>query len=494
MTISSVLNVAQAYSVIPHQTSASAESKSNDGIQLNELGGSEHDVESLAPRSSLLSVANTSSLSLDAHLLFEAEEQELQSCLQLLEFASPSPAQKTLEQEYVFVTAHALAVRKAELGGGYMLASEMQTSMNVGVWAACYEASSGAVSSAARSPVRNAVGVGLNGTAELNLPLSQASLSGAIGGVTAYMAAEWVLKAADRKAKKYNFTEIVKINLEKALPYPCAIELTVSGATKTYQRRNARQLASAMAVIDTERAALTAAQTRLSGNGELSPYAQGLITGALNVLRRLGPATALLDPGTVFGTSLAASAAGGFLTRGAFGLLKLSYLAQTEVDDLVGGQQKINLFRVKKRNSDVDESASWTDVRRFAGETLYEAGALGLHRLNCADTPWCGQAKDIVSHALINAIASVGSTAIGGLIATGIRGPLQIGPAAGEAHNSPGYLMQQFFQSAVNDYMWNAGKKLTGSPVSNLSESLDLQRANAPQAVLTQEPGSDELI
>ena len=494
MTISSVSNADQAYRAIPDQTTASVASAFSDGIQLEESGSNEHDDESLAPRTNLSSVANSSLLSLDAHLRFETERQALQSCFQTLEFASPSPEQELLEYEYVFATAHALVDRKAELGGGFMLATGMQTSMNTGAWAAGYEACSGAVSSAARSPVRNAVGVGLNGTAELNLPLNQASLSGAIGGVTAYIASEWVLKAADRKATKYNFTEIVKINLEKALPYPCAIELTVNRATKTFKRRSERELASAKVAIDTQRASLAAAQARLSGNGEFSPYAQGLITGALNVLRRLGPATALLDPGTVFGTSLAASAAGGFLARGAFGLLKLSYLAQRDIDDLIGGQQRINLFRVQKRNSDAAESASWADVRSFAGETLYEAGALGLHRLNCADTPWCGQAKDIVSHALINAIASVGSTAIGGLIATGIRGPLQIGPAAGEAHNSPGYLMQQFFQSAVNDYMWNAGKKLTGSPVSNLSESLDLQRANAPQAVLTQEPGGDELI
>jgi hypothetical protein len=94
----------------------------------------------------------------------------------------------------------------------------------------------------------------------------------------------------------------------------------------------------------------------------------------------------------------------------------------------------------------------------------------------------------------MNAIASVGSTAVGGFVSTAIRGPLQIGPAAGEAHNSPANLMQQFFQSAMNDYMWNAGKKLTGSPVSNLSASLDLQRANAPQQVPTDEAGEGALV
>lgn len=493
MTISSVSNATQAYSAISQQISVSVESMSNDGVQLNEPGSSEHDVESLPPRSNSLRVASSSLLTLDAQEHLQ-EQNELRERLQLLTFNPQLAEQQSFEDEYIFATACALAARKAELGDGFMLATGMQASMHTGAWAACYEACSGAVSSAARSPVRNAVGVGLNGTAELNLPLSQASLSGAVGGVTAYMATEWLLKAADRKANKYNFTEIVKINLEKALPYPCEIELTVNGAIKTYERRSDSWLASAKAVVDAKRSALSAAQTRLSGNGELSPYVQGLVTGALNVLRRLGSATALLDPVTVFGTSLAASAAGGFLSRGAFGLLKLSCLAQTDVDNLIGGQQRINLFRAQKRNSDAADSASWADVSRFAGETLYEAGALGFHRLNCADTPWCGQAKDIVSYALINAIASVGSTAMGGLIATGARGPLQIGPATGEAHNSTGSLVQQFFQSAVNDYMWNAGKKLTGSPVSNLSQSLDLQRANVPQAVRIQEPGDDELI
>ena len=46
-------------------------------------------------------------------------------------------------------------------------------------------------------------------------------------------------------------------------------------------------------------------------------------------------------------------------------------------------------------------------------------------------------------------------------------------------YNSPGYLVQQFMQSASNDYLWNGAKKLTGSLVSNLGNSLDSLRAIA---------------
>jgi hypothetical protein len=236
-------------------------------------------------------------------------------------------------------------------------------------------------------------------------------------------------------------------------------------------------------------------QARLAGNGELSPYAQGLVTGALNVVRRLRSAAELLNPGTVFVTSLAASAAGGLLVKGAFGLLKVSSRARANIDDLVGGQQQINLFKVVGRDPESTRSATWGDVARFAQETTWEAGALGLHRLTCADAGWRGQAKDMLSHAVMNSIASVVSLGTGAFVATAVRGSTQFGPSVGEAHDSRGFLVQQFVQSAVNDYLWNAAKKLTGSPVGLLAATLDAQRASAARSrEPAQEPGGETLV
>jgi hypothetical protein len=442
-------------------------------------GDSEDDVESRPSQRNVPAA--------DSHVLHEH--------LRNLNFAVSDEGQRRLEEEYIQATAPVLTERQAALGEGFELATDMPSNALAGGWAACYDAFSGAISSAARSPVRNAIGVKLKDAAEINLPLRQAAISGAVGGVTAYIAAEWVLKAADRKAEKYNFTEVVPVDLKKVLPYPGPISLTVEGSTKTYRQRGEREMLELKAAVNAQRAALAAAQARLAGNGELSPYAQGLLTGALNVVRRLGAASELLDPGTVFGTSLAASATGGFLAKGAFGLLKVSCLARGDIDNLVGGQQQINLFKVQKRKSDEAPSATWSDVSRFAAETLPEALALGTHRLSGAGENWTGQAKDVISHAFMNAMASMLSSGAGAFGAS----RTQLGPAAGEAHDSLGNLLQQFIQSATNDYLWNAAKKLTGSPVSNLGMSLDAQREIAASPVpayqaLVDEPTGQALL
>lgn len=410
------------------------------------------------------------------------EHQALSDRLHDLPFFSAAADQSELEMAYIVQTALALAERKMALGEGFALATDMPSHLADGAPAALYDACAGAISSAARSPVRNAIGVSMSRSAELNLTLTQSVVGGGVGGVTAYIATELVLKAADRTAKRLNFIEVVPVDLNKALPYPGPVVLTIIDGAKTYRRRTAPELARAMQVVDEQRAHLAVVQAWLSGEGELPPYVQGLVTGALNVIRRLDDASSLLDPGIVFGSSLAASAASGFLVKGAFGLSKVSALAQTKVDNLVGAQQTINLFKVQQRDPASSAVATYGDVGRFLAGTAWETGALASHRFNPANaTPSqvLGQLADVVNYAVMNSIASVGSVGIGVVVASGVRGQSQMGPAVGEAHNSTGYLVQQFMQSASNDYLWNGAKKLTGSLVSNLGNSLDALRAIA---------------
>ncbi len=464
-----------------------------------EASGSEISAESRPPRGSIAILsqwrADGSERSLSTHRerQWGADHWALNAHLSGLPCSDGDQAE--LELRYIEAMAQALTDRTAELGEGFALAEPMPSQAGAGAWAALYEACSGAVGSMARSPVRNAIGVELNGSAEITLSFYQALISGAVGGVTAYMAAEWLIKGADRQAKKYNFKEIVPIDVKKVLPYPCKIELTVEDGTKTYRLLDDDEVAQGRAAVDRQRAALAAVQARLAGNGEFSPYVQGLLTGALNVIRRIGPAADLFDPGRVFGTSALASGAGGFLAKGLFGVLKLSSLAHANVDDLVGGLQQINLFKVRGRDLDSDRNAQWCDVASFATDTFVEFGALGFHRLNCcADGSFGEELKDILSHALMNSIASVGSVGFGLTAATAVRGPEQFGPRVGEAQDSLGFMVQQFFQSTTNDYLWNAAKKLTGSPVSNLAATLDSQRARAARRALLEQADGNAVV
>ena len=55
-------------------------------------------------------------------------------------------------------------------------------------------------------------------------------------------------------------------------------------------------------------------------------------------------------------------------------------------------------------------------------------------------------------------------------------------------------MVQQFFQSTTNDYLWNAAKKLTGSPVSNLAATLDSQRARAARRALLEQADGNAVV
>jgi hypothetical protein len=162
--------------------------------------------------------------------------------------------------------------------------------------------------------------------------------------------------------------------------------------------------------------------------------------------------------------------------------------AFADVDNLVGGQQRVNLFTTRLPQPDVP-AASLADMGKLpqrAGETLMEAGLLARHYVT---GPWRdhgvipsgrelrNRVGDIAHAVVSNTLAAVFSTATGPLVAQLLRnGAASARP--GESHNSPAYLLHQFAQSATNDFVWQASKAAFKSTSFDLAASLDNWRAN----------------
>jgi hypothetical protein len=224
-------------------------------------------------------------------------------------------------------------------------------------------------------------------------------------------------------------------------------------------------------------------------------YAQPAVTAGFNVLRRLVmPAASLLQPLPVFVGSVIASGTAGGLTKLGLGLMKPT--AQADVDDLVGGQQHVDLFATKLPDAS-QEPARFSDIGKLPGRSvsaLKETVALGARYVA---GPWqdsnswvpsrdasLSRIGDVMRSVAANTLASVLSTATGPHVASVMRHGLTV-PGADEASDSPAYLLQQAATSATNDYVWQAAREAHKNSAFDSAASLDRWRTR------TDRPHSD---
>jgi hypothetical protein len=335
-------------------------------------------------------------------------------------------------------------------------------------------------------------------------------VGGVVGGVTAHAVDSTLLTAMDREAKKANMPQFTPVDLKALVPDPGEVQLSIVDGMKVYWRptddvhADLESGAGAAAgrpgksqlqeQVKVHRQALASAQDALEAKN-WGLLAQPLVTGAFNVMRRVVmPAASLLQPGPIFIGSVVASGTAGAATKLGLGLLKP--IAQAHVDDLVGGQQHVNLFATKLPDAS-QEPARFSDIGtlpRRVKSTLGESAALGAQFLA---GPWrdsgswvpsrdasLARIGDVMRSVAANTLASVFSTATGPLVASVARQGLTV-PAAHEAKDSPAYLLQQAATSATNDYVWQASKEAHKNSAFDLAGSLDRWRAR------TDRPHSD---
>lgn len=442
----------------------------------------------------------------------EARER-IRTGLQSLEFNAPAGPQRTaqeaLEARYVDWAAGVLQARERAFGHGrYAIDSDRKVSVGEAVLPALYDGVRQFLSSSSRSPVASAlataVGPRFSGhdsagarvnQGELNNSYDPALIGGSVGGATALAMDSTLLTAMDRRARLANFPQFKPVDLKALVPDPGPVQLRIVNGKKDYFEPLTSNTGPGASPADPtlvglqeeaeqKRRKLTTAQEMLQGHG-WGLLAQPLVTGAANVLRRyLMPAQSLLQAGPVAAGSVLASGTAGGITRFGLGLLKAP--AYADVDNLVGGRQRVNLFSTQLPQPDV-RAATWSDIGnlpRHAGETLVEAGLLAKHYLAGAwrSNALVPSARDVrdrvgdIAHAVAsNTLAAVFSTATGPLLAQLMRNGASAA-LPGESPQSPAYLLQQFGQSATNDFVWQTARSAFRGTAFDLAASLDTWR------------------
>jgi hypothetical protein len=446
--------------------------------------------------------------------------ERIQKALDTKDFRAPEgvarDAQVAMEAQYIDWAATVLEAREKAFGsGGYVLQQDRNIALGEAVLPAMYDGVRQFISSMSRSPLRNAVATLLaprSGTDASGQKLNAGELSnnydpsligGLAGAATAYAVDTALLSAMDRRARLANFPEFKPVDLKALVPDPAPVQLRIVGDTKEYWRPLQDELTApnaaapagqdtpSMAALtdktETQRKLLSDVQDMLEAK-QWGMLAQPMLAGAFNVLRRAtSSAKSLLQPGPVLAHSLWASGLGGASTKLTLGLAKSAAFA--DIDNLVGGRQRVNLFATKVANPEV-RPAGLSDYRGLpmhAWEVVKETASLAAH---FAAGPWrdsgslipsreAVQARvgDIARTVVSNVFASALATGTGPLVAQILRGGAAA-PLAGESPQSGAYLLQQAAQSATNDFVWQASREAFRGGAYNLAASLDRWRDN----------------
>lgn len=454
--------------------------------------------------------------------------ERLAAKLDAIEFRAPAGSaqraqQAALETEYLDWATRTLTAREQAFGNGrYAVDRDRSIAVGEAALPALYDSVRQFLSSSSRSPLSGALATWLGprmadvggqraNVGELDNHWDPAVIGGSVGGTTALAMDSTLLSAMDRRARLANLPQFSPVDLKALVPDPSPVQLRIAEGRKEYFRpvdasgapADAPTMASLQEKAVHHRNALAKVQGALQGQS-FGLLAQPAVTGAANVLRRqLMSAASLTQSLPVLGGGILASGGAGGATRLGLGLAKAAAFA--DIDNLVGGTQRVNLFATKLPQPD-RPAASWSDVGslpRHAADVAREAGSLAAQYLA---GPWRdsggllpsagslgARVSDIAHAVLSNTLAAVFSTATGPLVAQVLRNGSS-GALPGESLRSPAYLLQQFAQSSTNDFVWNVSRSALRTGAFDLAASLDRWRdGRQAQLIQTARQAQDSL-
>lgn len=429
--------------------------------------------------------------------------------------------QVKMQDEFLDWAGKVYAARKKAFGPNarYVPGENMDSRMSEGLLPAVYDGVRKFISSALRSPSRNAVVTKLapqpNGQGgELSNDVDPQAYGGLVGGVTAYLVEKFVLSPMDKRAKLANFPTIEPVDVKALVPEPCKVQLRMIDGTpepagprrqsKEFWRPvsdnmedtvrddapllGTRTLPSLKDEAKHRRESLRLWQNALQGKDLSALLLQPTLTGAANVLRRAVTSTEhLLEALPVFEESALASGSAGAISYFGLGMAKVApWLSQADIDDLLGGKQRVNLFSLRVPDpSPNTRPAQWSDIcglPRYLLDSGWEAFHLLRHVFHGPPEHVVRQLVDFLACTAANTGASFFSAGGGQFFAKVLRDGSPR-PAEGEPLNSSVNLWQQGFQSASNDFLWQAFRELLKGLNYNLADSLDRKRADKQAAL-----------
>ncbi|PPU97005.1 type III secretion system effector protein [Xanthomonas hyacinthi] len=404
-------------------------------------------------------------------------------------------SQAQLEQEYIGWAAERLQQRREAFGpnGGYRFNVDMKAAGTDASLPTAYRALKGFLASALRMPFGNAAATQLDKKdGELTPKFCPTVAGGAAAGLGSAFTEQILLSAIERRARLANMPAFrpVPPAILSPEPGPVRMEITPEGTKRFWRPPHADQLSQlgnhddrpTFEVLQCDaqdrQRQLLQRQKLLEGHAEAT-FLRPLLSGGFSGIRRgLSPASVLLSPIKVLGTSMLSSGTGGALTNAILETGKaLPWTGQARVDNLVGGSQTVNLFRLARPDESM-EPLRWGDIRRLHNTLLdivQEAGALAAQPLTSPRMAM-RTARDLLLHHIGgNIFSSWVATGGGTLLASLVRGGYGA-PPADEMLSSPGSVVQQSGQAFSDNTVWPALNSTLGDTSQNLAASLDRRR------------------
>jgi hypothetical protein len=422
-----------------------------------------------------------------------------------------SEGQRALQERYLDWAAEVHAERRRLFGEDYRLGTNMSPRYAEGYMSALFEALCGGIGSAARTPCRNAVVTALapKPSADPNVPPSRPlgelvfaidamAIGGAVGGTGSFFAEKILLPALAEEAARRNLPMMEEVDQKALAPSAGSGVPRLVVRDGPHGRRTKQFYVPAIAdAPGQERSGLgsvmTASQTRakaereqwwiafvqqsLDGQHLGGLFGTPVMTGLCNAGRRLAMSKEALNAGgSVLGASMLASGGAGATTRFVVNAMKVTpYGGQTLADDLVGGQQRLNMYVPVSRGGGA-EVAKWRDV-----EGLIPAVGSATSRVGdlCAEA-FCHEPTLLLMdwffrHVLPNVATSIAGPGYGGFLAQATRqGSFDSVP--GESVHSLSNVVQQFGNSFFDDLTWRALQNLMAHFKADLVENRKLRQ------------------
>ncbi|KPN10580.1 type III secretion system effector XopF1 [Xanthomonas arboricola] len=411
---------------------------------------------------------------------------QLRARLVDLPFAAPSEEQEALQAAYLEWADARVQERIAAFGpdAGYQIAGDMKTAGAKAAWPIAYECLRALIIGSMRTPFGLAAGAAYDGArAPGSETLSTTTLSGAVAGLMSYTSDTLLIPAMDRRARVANLPRFQAIDPKILVPDPPPALLEITAEGKRFTRPgegDAPTLAELKAQTYDLRQGITQWQSTLDDKSLDTLLLKPTINAGFNAARRISDDPGTRTPAGQLGLSALAIGGAGVVQKAMLETGKaVARTGQMRVPDLLGGQQRLNLFSLALPDK-TRRPAQWSDAVRFPPNYLLETGkeGLALARQALSTTNAVTTAlRDVLGrHMLSNLLANFASLGAGRLIAAPLRGGNANGSVAGEAANSTATVVQQAVQTLFNDTVWNALKAKNGANTTQATR-LDQQRA-----------------
>ncbi|KHS36106.1 type III secretion system effector XopF1 [Xanthomonas phaseoli pv. phaseoli] len=412
---------------------------------------------------------------------------QLRARLDALPFAAPSEEQAALQASYLEWADARVQERITAFGpgAGYRAVGDMKPEGTKATLPIVYECLRAFITGAMRNPIGLATAaayVGAHAADEEQLSAATLALAGATAGTASYTGDTLLIPAMDRRARVANLPRFQAIDPKILVPDPPPVILEVTAGGKRFRRlgeNSAPTLAELKAQTYDRRLGITQRQATLEDRSLDTLLLKPAIDGGFNGARRSGSARGLLTPAGQLGLSALASGGAGIVQKALLETGKaVARTGQMSVPDLLGGQQRLNLF-VLALPDKTRRPAQWSDAVHFPPRYLLEIGkeALALARQGFTSAnAVVTTARDLLArHMLSNVLVTFASVGAGHMIASPLRGWSNL-PVAGELINSKAVVVQQAIQTLFSDMLWNALKAKNGANTSQAAR-LDNERA-----------------